>query len=70
MSKINVGPKGDVQQDRQYRYKMDPLVTKIEGRGNGIKTVLLNVSEVAKQMRTEPQCNLFYWWQRGEISNI
>ena len=50
---INIG--GD-ENDINYRYKMPPLLTKIEGRGNGIKTVILNMVEVAKALHTEPQC--------------
>eukprot|EP01083_Nonionella_stella_P165499 550714_1 len=33
---------------------MPPLQTKIEGRGSGIKTVLINVRDVAKDLLTEP----------------
>jgi len=45
----------DARSDTSYRYKMDPLQTKVEGRGNGIKTVLLNVAQVASDMRTDPK---------------
>lgn len=56
MSKINIGPRrAEIQNDSTYRYKMDKIQTKIEGRGNGIKTVLLNVVDIAAQMRTDPR---------------
>lgn len=50
---INIG--GD-EKDASYRYKMPPLITKVEGRGNGIKTILVNITDVCKAMHTEPQC--------------
>jgi translation initiation factor 5 len=37
-------------QDRWYRYKMEPLRTKVEGKGNGIKTVIVNLTSVAKSV--------------------
>jgi len=51
---MNVGMH-DVQGDHNYRYKMERMSTKIEGRGNGIKTVLTNVVVVAEKLRTSPE---------------
>ncbi|TIA85796.1 putative eukaryotic translation initiation factor 5 [Aureobasidium pullulans] len=36
--------------DPFYRYKMERLQSKIEGKGNGIKTVVVNLSNVAQQL--------------------
>ena len=51
MSTLNIG--GD-KSDASYRYKMPALITKIEGRGNGIKTVILNMAELAKSLHIHP----------------
>ncbi|GAA0187365.1 translation initiation factor [Lithospermum erythrorhizon] len=36
--------------DAFYRYKMPRMITKIEGRGNGIKTNIVNMVEIAKAL--------------------
>jgi translation initiation factor 5 len=36
--------------DPFYRYKMERLQSKIEGKGNGIKTVIVNLSSVAQSL--------------------
>eukprot|EP01006_Ploeotia_vitrea_P010299 TRINITY_DN26749_c0_g1_i1.p1 TRINITY_DN26749_c0_g1~~TRINITY_DN26749_c0_g1_i1.p1 ORF type:complete len:387 (-),score=70.76 TRINITY_DN26749_c0_g1_i1:813-1973(-) len=45
---INVDP--EKQSDLFYRYKMPKTVIKIEGSGNGIKTVLPNIAQIAERI--------------------
>lgn len=48
-----------MQQDNPdpfYRYKMERLQAKIEGKGNGIKTVVVNLNNVAQSLGRPPAC--------------
>ncbi|KAK0553024.1 eukaryotic translation initiation factor 5 [Tilletia horrida] len=51
MATVNI--RRDVQ-DKFYRYKMPLLQTKIEGRGNGIKTVIPNMVDIARALSRPP----------------
>lgn len=51
MSNINVNRS---LTDQFYRYKMPKLLAKVEGKGNGIKTVVVNMVEVAKALNRPP----------------
>ncbi|CAG8617121.1 14644_t:CDS:2 [Racocetra persica] len=51
MATINIGGNN---QDRFYRYKMPKLISKIEGKGNGIKTVVPNMSDIARSLSRPP----------------
>eukprot|EP01083_Nonionella_stella_P177685 625266_1 len=51
MAMVNIG--GDAN-DASYRYKMPRLVTRIEGRGNGIRTLIVNMVDVAKALHCPP----------------
>ncbi|ELT94836.1 hypothetical protein CAPTEDRAFT_21718 [Capitella teleta] len=51
MANININR--DVT-DQFYRYKMPRLLAKVEGKGNGIKTVIVNMLEIAKALHRPP----------------
>ena len=46
--------------DAFYRYKMPRLLAKVEGKGNGIKTVIVNMTDIAKAIGRPPTCNHLY----------
>jgi translation initiation factor 5 len=50
----NIG--GENAGDAFYRYKMPRLIGKIEGRGNGIKTNVVNNVDIAKALERPPEC--------------
>lgn len=52
MALQNIGASN--RDDAFYRYKMPKLLTKIEGRGNGIKTNIVNMVDVAKALGRLP----------------
>lgn len=51
MALVNVNRKN---MDQFYRYKMPKLLAKVEGKGNGIKTVIVNMVEIAKALQRPP----------------
>eukprot|EP00668_Euglena_longa_P015504 GGOE01019590.1.p1 GENE.GGOE01019590.1~~GGOE01019590.1.p1 ORF type:complete len:401 (-),score=114.41 GGOE01019590.1:210-1412(-) len=48
MAMLNVDP--EKQADAFYRYKMPRILTKVEGNGNGIKTVVCNIIEISQRL--------------------
>lgn len=67
MSLINV--RRDVS-DTYYRYKMERLQTKIEGKGNGIKTVVVNLTSVAASLARPPSyINKYFGFELGAMTN-
>lgn len=47
--------------DPFYRYKMERLQSKIEGKGNGIKTVVVNLNSVAQSLSRPPSYVIKYF---------
>jgi translation initiation factor 5 len=58
MATINI--RTDVK-DPFYRYKMERLQSKIEGKGNGIKTVVANLPSVAQSLARPPAYIIKYF---------
>ncbi|KAF4971673.1 hypothetical protein FSARC_1551 [Fusarium sarcochroum] len=68
MALVNV--RRDVS-DAFYRYKMERLQTKIEGKGNGIKTVVVNLSSVAASLaRPGSYVIKYFGFELGAQTNI
>lgn len=66
---LAVNPKkGD---DKFYRYKMQRIQVKVEGKGNGIKTVVVNLSSVAQSL-ARPGSYVIKWFglDLGAQTNI
>ncbi|RUO99946.1 domain found in IF2B/IF5-domain-containing protein [Jimgerdemannia flammicorona] len=51
MATVNI--RRDVK-DTFYRYKMPRLLSKVEGKGNGIKTVIPNMSDISRSLSRPP----------------
>lgn len=58
MATVNI--RRDVS-DPFYRYKMERLQSKIEGKGNGIKTVIVNLNSVANSLSRPPAYVIKYF---------
>lgn len=59
------------EKDPFYRYKMEKLQSKIEGKGNGIKTVIVNLSSVAQSLARPPSYLIKYFgFELGAQTNI
>jgi translation initiation factor 5 len=68
MASVNI--RRDVA-DPFYRYKMERLQSKVEGKGNGIKTVVVNLSNVAQQLARPPNYVIKYFgFELGAQTNI
>lgn len=68
MANINI--RRDVT-DPFYRYKMERIQSKVEGKGNGIKTVVVNLSNVAHQLARPPAYVIKYFgFELGAQTNI
>lgn len=51
MASLNIDTKNP---DSFFRYKMPKLIAKVEGKGNGIKTVIVNMADIAKALNRPP----------------
>jgi len=53
-------------QDSFYRYKMPRLIAKVEGKGNGVKTVIPNMVDIARALGRPPTyCTKYFGCELG-----
>lgn len=58
-------------EDPSYRYKMPRILAKVEGRGNGIKTVLVNVIDLGASLNREaPEITKFFGCEIGSQTSF
>ncbi|GMF02960.1 unnamed protein product [Ambrosiozyma monospora] len=68
LANINICRDND---DPFYRYKMPPIQAKIEGKGNGIKTRVLNATDVARALaRPVPYVIKYFGFELGAQTAI
>ncbi|KAK4157148.1 eukaryotic translation initiation factor 5 [Chaetomidium leptoderma] len=59
------------ESDPFYRYKMERIQTKIEGKGNGIKTVIINLTSVAQSLaRPGSYLIKYFGFELGAQTNL
>jgi translation initiation factor 5 len=61
---INIGE----VKDEHYRYKMPKPILKVEGKGNGIKTVIPNMLDISKALKIPPEYITKYFGFSGSQS--
>ena len=65
MATMNIAGMTPVE-DPSYRYKMPRVLAKVEGRGNGIKTLLVNVNDIGLSLNREaPEITKFFGCELG-----
>lgn len=65
VQRVNVGN----TTERNYRYTMEVPQAKVEGRGNGIKTVITNLETIANELSRPPTYLLkYYGYELGALS--
>uniref|UniRef100_A0A8C8W4W7 Eukaryotic translation initiation factor 5 n=1 Tax=Peromyscus maniculatus bairdii TaxID=230844 RepID=A0A8C8W4W7_PERMB len=52
---MSVNVNRSVSDQFYHRYKMPRLIAKVEGKGHGIKTVIVNMVDVAKALNRPPK---------------
>ncbi|KAL6201460.1 hypothetical protein ACLB2K_025174 [Fragaria x ananassa] len=68
MALQNIGASN--RDDPFYRYKMPSMITKIEGRGNGIKTNVVNMVDIADKLARPPYITKYFGCELGAQSKF
>ena len=65
---INIGNRNS--NDPFYRYKMPALIIKNKGKGNGVKTELINISDISKSLARDSESIMkFLGYELGTLAN-